>query len=510
METFTTALITFYGTENTGVRHLAAALKSAGFPVHIIFFREWRNNDITWPPANEERILLDLLEEIKPQLVGFSFISSFLPLASRYTRMVKQRLAVPVIWGGIHATSCPEESLQEADYVCLGEGEEALLDLVRALSLADNDHTIANIWTRQGETLIKNPIRALVENLDRLPAPDHHPGGKYLIDHGRLIRDFEPISSGAEYRIYISRGCPYNCSYCYNSILRAIYRGKGKYYRYRSVDAVMAELAEVKARFPRLRRIKIDDDTSFAYDREWIEEFCRRYRDEIGVPFEALLHPDIVDQELLRKLQDAGLIKVQIGIEAASAHEAKEVFNRVPANEKVLKFAKMNRELGLEVVYDIIIDNPLATDEDRRQLLDFLLELPRPYSLYLYSLTVFPRTLLAENLLTAGVIKAEEIEGKNTKAWRQFRVSLDYPRPARERFWLALLVLVSKNFIPRGLVRGLAKIPLLMRHPWPLFTFAGAANYLRMLGVAWDMLRRGELTRFKIRQYGNLKKIISQ
>jgi radical SAM superfamily enzyme YgiQ (UPF0313 family) len=505
----TTVLCTFYGTENAGIRYLSAALRSAGYPVHTVFFREWRNNNITMPPDEEIDLFMNLVRELKADLVGFGFISSLYPIARKVTERVQKELQIPVIWGGIHATSDPDRCLETADMLCVGEGDEALVELVRKMSQGEDCSTIQNIWVKKDGVAVKNPIRGLIEDLDSLPYPDIFPDNKYLIDDGKVTPG-EPMLRGAEYRVYASRGCPYNCSYCYNSILRKIYKGKGKYYRHKSVKYLIGELLEVKKRFTKLRRVKLDDDTAFALEKEWIDEFCSEYRDKINVPLECLLSPHLLKKELLTKLKDAGLIKIQVGIESGSKRETKEVFNRIPGNEHVLRFGEMNRELRLDIVYDAIIDNPFATEDDKREMLEFLLEIPRPFKLYLYSLNFFPKTKITNELLEKGMIREEDVEGTATKSWRQFRVSMDYPRPKEDVFWLSLYLLVSKNFVPKALIRSLSRSSLLKNHPWPLFSAAKFCNLIRMLEVAWEMFTHGELTLFKIKQYGSYRKMISQ
>jgi len=349
----------------------------------------------------------------------------------------------------------------------------------------------------------------LIEDLDTLPYPDYSHENKYLVDSNRVSIG-EPALQGAEYRIYTSRGCPYHCSYCYNSILRRVYKGKGRYYRHRSPQHVIGELEMAKKLMPGLRRIKVDDDTAFAFGKEWVEIFSRLYREKINIPFECLIHPQLVREDFLMKLKEAGLIKVQIGIDSASDSEMSNVFKRAPGNRKILEFAEMNKKLKLEVVYDVIIDNPLATNADRQALFDFLMELPGPYKLYLYSLVNFPGTELTNEMLEKGIITENDVEGKNTKAWNQFRVSLDYPRSKTEIYWLSLILLVSKDFLPRGFVRKLASIKYFSKNPGGLFFFAKICNMIKMAQIGFEMLINGELTAFKLRQYGKLSKLISQ
>ncbi len=506
---FHVVLIALYGVENAGVRYLSSHLKKIGHQVSVVFFREWRNNNNTFPDETDCRLLKDLLTDIKPDLVGFSFVSSFLSPARHLTRLVKENTQTPVVWGGIHASTRWEESLGDADFVIVGEGEDALGDLADALSARQKIHGIPNVGSVVDDRPVLTPVRNLIEDLNLLDLPDYGDEGKYLIDSGKLTTG-DPARCGAEYRIYTSRGCPFRCAYCYNSILGEIYRGKGRYYRHRSPGHVVEELARARETFPRLRRIKFDDDTAFGFGREWIEEFCSLYRKKVGLPFECMIHPRMLRRETLLQLKDAGLKKVQVGIETSSNREGEEFFNRSPQPERIMEFARMNRELGLEVVYDAIIDNPGATEDDRRQLFDFLLELPRPYKLYLYSLTVFPGTPLEKDLLERGLISSAQIEGESRKGMTQFRVSFDWPRPAREQFWLSLYSMASKSFISRKLLRKIAENQNLMENPGVLILAAKLANLLRMAGIGWDMFRAGELTWFKIRQYASLRKMISQ
>lgn len=506
---FHIALVALYGTENAGVRYLQAYLKEKGYKTSVIFFRAWRNNNNVFPDERDMNLFIDLLGKIKPDIVGFSFVSSFLCVARELTRRVKSNLDCPVLWGGIHATTAPEECLKYADYVCIGEGEGPLCDLADALSQNREPSGIENIWYKSDGEIRKTPTRMLIQDLDQLPFPDYYDQDKYLVDYGKVCEG-EPTRSGAEYRVYASRGCPYACSYCYNSILKRLYRGKGKYYRHRSPEHVIGEIEVAMKIFPFIRRIKVDDDTAFAFGKEWVDKFCQLYKEKIDVPFECLLHPHMLKEDLLRQLKDAGLIKIQVGIESASESEMLDVFKRKPGNKHILEFAELNKELKIEVVYDVIIDNPLATEKDKKALFDFLLKLPGPYKLYLYSLVIFPGTELAEDMLEQGLITEDDVEGKNTKGMKQFRVSMDWPRPKEDIYWLSLILLVSKPFVPRSFTSWLSKIEYFRKHPTPLFAFANFTNFIRMAQIGLQMFLNGELTWFKLRQYGDLRKMISQ
>jgi radical SAM superfamily enzyme YgiQ (UPF0313 family) len=511
---FTVVLMTIYSVENAGIRYVSAALQREGFDTHIIFLRDWVHNRLSMPSEKEFELVLQIIAEKKADLVGIGFMSSLYPMALEATKRVKGRFpSLPVLWGGIHPTSSPDECIQDVDYLCQGEGEVGAIDLCRALRDGGDTTTIPNIWANKAGVIYKNPPRPLIQDLDWLPYPDTADENKFYIEKDRYTIE-EPWKRTAEYRIYFSRGCPYNCSYCYVSILRDVYNEKGrKFYRARSVEHILGELEHVMKTFPKVARVKIDDDTSFAFGDEWLDEFIEKYPKRVGFPFECLLIPPMMRPDMLKRLMAVGLVRVQTGIESASSKESKEIHNRAPGNDAILRFAEANKTMGLNVVYDIIVDNPHATEEMKLATAEFLLELPTPYDIYFYSLNFFPGTALTKKGLEEGSLDPTMIEGKNTKAWYQFRVSMDWPRSDEERFYLAIYCLASKSFVPRPFIRKL----LDEREHWKkpenidrVFYLAWATNYIKMFHVAYRYFRAGELTWFKVRQYASLTKLISQ
>lgn len=509
---FHVVLMTIYSVENAGIRYISAALQRAGFETSIVFLRDWIHNRLEMPSEEELRLAMDIIREKKADLIGLGFMSSLFQMARDVSHRLKAEFpSTPIAWGGIHVTSVPEECATDVDYLCLGEGEAAMIDLCQRLHDGGDTTNIPNVWAHLDGVVHRNPLRPLIQDMDVLPYPDTADENKYYIEKGRLSIE-EPWKRTAEYRIYFSRGCPYNCSYCYVSILRDAYDEKGKkFYRHRSVEHILGELESVRRTFPKLARVKIDDDTSFAFGDDWLAEFCEKYPKRIGVPFECLLIPPMLRYDLLKSLKAAGLRRVQTGIESGSSKESKEIHNRAPGNKAILKFGEFNKELKISIVYDVIVDNPWATEEMKIETAEFLLDLPRPYDIYFYSLNYFPGTALTKKMLAEGLIHPDEVEGRATKAWKQFRVSMDWPRDDEEKFYLSLYCLASKPFIPKALIRSL----LDNREYWkkrvgPVFYFAWVANLVKMFFVALRYWKDGELTWFKIRQYGDLRKLISQ
>jgi len=501
-------LVSLYGIENRGVRYISAMLRRNGFEPHLILLKRWVNNQISGPTEKEENIFRDVIREINPAVVGFGFGAPYFKIAARLSSLLRQDSKALILWGGIFPTVCPEDCIEHADVVCVGEGEYPVLDMCRALEEGRDISSVPNLWVKKGGSIVKNEPRELMQDLDALPFPEYLQPGTCFIEDDKLRR-IDPIGETAEYRIYPTRGCPYACAYCNNSVLRNIFKNKGRYYRFRSAKNVIDELEIAMKILPRTRRIKFDGDV-FAFPKDWIETFCQDYSARIGIPFEILSYPGELDEKDLIALKKAGLCKIQAGIQSASEHEVKDTYGRDSTVKDIHELTRLAHKTGIEVVFDIIFDNPLATSADKKAMVEMLLELERPFLIYIYSLTVFPKTAVATELLSRGLITPDDVEGRATKSFRQFRLSLDYPRSREDIFWISLVILSSKSFVPKALVRRLMNSRRLMENPWPLKAAAQAADIAKAAFLALKMLFNGELTMFKIRQYGSFKKVISQ
>ena len=165
--------------------------------------------------------------------------------------------------------------------------------------------------------------------------------------------------------------------------------------------------------------------------------------------------------------------------------------------------------LGIKPHFQLIFDDPVSTEEDRRMLFEMISEFPHPYDLYLFSMTVFPGSELNHKLLENGIISQYDIEGTNTRIFYQHRVNLEYPRPVEETFWISLIQMLSKEFVPRSLLRTLSRSSFLRKHPWPLIKMAHGTNYVKMGSLAGKMLIDGEMTKTLWRRWGNMDTVIT-
>jgi len=501
-------LVSLYVFENNGVRLLASVLRNAGYEVYEIYFKDYLHHHFVEPTEVEIGHLLDVLRKHEVGLVGFSVrAGAYLKIGRQLTEAVRKELGLPVVWGGPHVSYDRETCVRYTDFLAVGEAEDEMLDLVKALESGGDTTNIPGVWANVGGRIFRNPVRRLEENLDRIPFRDYHTHEYKFVIEGKRFETGDPVINEPIFLMLSSRGCPFNCKFCNVNISRRIYKGKGKFFRVRSVKNVIAELADAKEHFKNLVRIRFDDEL-FPYDSDWIREFSQRYKKEIGLPFEILSDPRVIEDEDIARLKDAGLDHVLLGIQA-SEEMNRELLGREQPNEQVVEVSRILARHKILGGFQIIVDIPGATRRDKSNLLNLLLGLSRPFDLYSFSLNFWPGTDLTAKFLREGTIRKEEVAGASDKVLRQFRVDSSQERPPEDRFWIALYHLTSKSFVPKALIRWMSRRPFLMRHPWPVSLLSESANFIKLGLTGLHMLLRGELSWNAFRRFFNLKAPVS-
>ncbi len=494
------ALISMYSSDALGPRYVDSFLKKNGYDVRLIFFKEkfLESDRMSMPTEKEYKLLLDLLKKIDPDIVGMSLRSSFFKIASMATTRIREELGVPVIWGGTHPNVAPEECIKVADMICIGEGEYPMLELIERISKGEEIEDIQNIWIRKGKKIIRNPVRLLIRDLDSLPFPDYGHQGKYLIEN-ESVSSYDPFLERFNLDVIASRGCPYHCTYCCNSVFLEINKGKGPPIRRRSVDNVIEEIQYIRKKYPNFKRIDFIDEV-FAWNKAWASEFSAKYSKLINLPFQCSQHPNMVDRDILLMLRKAGLERVDVGIQSGSEHIRKEIFERPVSDKTLIKTARIINDLNIVPFYDFIVDNPFETNEDKRLSLEFLLSLPRPFYLRMFPLTYFPNTELTKKALASKVITEDQVESKAERTHNKWFVTLDYPWSNHERFWISLYSLTSKDFIPKKLIRWLLGSQFFQKRSQFLSAFANLCNNIKLGSIAVKWLFEGKPLKAIFRQ----------
>jgi radical SAM superfamily enzyme YgiQ (UPF0313 family) len=291
-----------------------------------------------------------------PDVLGLSLTTRQWLRGRDTVAAIRAELDVPVIAGGLHPTFSPEEVLAAPgfDYVCLGEGEEAMLELVEALASGDDTGAIGNVWRRGGA---RPALRPPFEPIDALPF-----AARDLLD--------EPLGT---VHMATQRGCPFPCTYCAARIYKELYEEVGTYGRRRSHENVLAELEELRDA-GRLGYVIFLDDT-FTIKHRWVREFLALYRERVRAPFSLHARVETVNERLLHELAEAGCSQITYGVESGSERIRREVMRRPVTNDRFRDVFRWTREAGIMLTANFMLGLPGETRDDLQMTLDLAEEL---------------------------------------------------------------------------------------------------------------------------------------
>jgi len=401
-------LFIYNGTESLGIEYLSSFLKSKGHTTFLFFDPAifsgdvFINNHYLSKLFDVERKIVEKTIKLKPDIVAFSAYSGNYRWCLRIAYAIRKLSDIPIVFGGVHPTAVPERVLANdcIDYLIVGEGEYAMLDLIEHLEGSSKYNTnlinTANIGLRHEGHIIVNSPRPYIRDLDSLPFPDK-----------ALFFNKEPLLKNDPYLIMTSRGCPYNCTYCSNDLYKTLYCDEKQHIRRRSPDNVIAELAYAKVH-AKIRRVNFMDDV-FASSKLWLEEFTEKYRTRIGLPFHCLVHPLSITKDIAKLLKEAGCDLVGIGIQSGSERIRNTIYERKESNEQIKQAISILKNVKLKVKVDHIFGAPTETEEDLKKSLA-LYQSIKPEMILTFWLTYYPQTAIIKKALELGVLRQKDIE----------------------------------------------------------------------------------------------------
>lgn len=384
-----------------GVLILARELQQAGHRVDVLHL-----NESLGFPADPGRLAGEL-GRLAPDLVAFSFLSSHAAVARRLVAETRAALpAAKIVCGGIHTTLNPDEVFgwQGVDAAGIGELDGGrFVEFVNRCETGGDPAAVAGFWVRDERGEHRN-------RLAPLPSIEHQAIPLFdVVDFERLVaakRGFGEIIAG--------RGCPFRCRFCQNHALVERYRqGLGgppsawPYVRLRSIDNLLAELKQMRARAPSLKAIMFGDDR-LAFDKGWLAEFAERYPVEIGLPFIANATADKIDTECAALLARAGCNMIKLGVECAPGPIRKKILGR-PFDEMIIRraFGRL-KAAGINSMAYLMIGIPTENRADVLATFRFTASLG-PDAIRLAMFCPFPGTAIHSELARSGLLEQTEV-----------------------------------------------------------------------------------------------------
>ncbi len=309
--------------EYFGVVYIASLLKKHGHSCEVFI-------------DGGEKNLIESVIKYKPDIIGFPCTTGSHQWALKTNKKLKKKINFVSIFGGPHPTFFPEIIKNPSvDIISIGESEYSFLELVESLDQKKDISNIKNLWVKKDGKIYRNELRHLIQNLDDLPFPDREIYYKY------------PFLANNDTKTFISgRGCPYQCTFCFNHVNMKMYLGKGKYVRKRGVDNVIDEILDVKKKYG-LKTLFFADDT-FLIDKKWLKEFSIKYHKEVGLPFFCGARADQIDENVVKMLKYAGCYMATIGIESGNEYIRNSVYNKGVKNEQIIKAGRLFKKYSIK------------------------------------------------------------------------------------------------------------------------------------------------------------------
>jgi anaerobic magnesium-protoporphyrin IX monomethyl ester cyclase len=415
-----------------GLCYLAGILEKNGHDVVVRDYTFWTKRQIKKD-----------VNKFSPALIGIPCFTLLRMKSFALARMLKKAMPKsPIVIGGPHATFFPEHvfELTPADFVVSGEGDYTILELAQQLESGKNFGGIKGLIYKDGAgKIVKNMPREQIRNLDELPTP--------------IYDDFD-MSRQKDIPVISSRGCPFGCTFCSTN------RFWGRNYRYRSAKNVVDEIEALVKKYSKKKILFWDDN--FTLNKKRTIEICDEIiKRDLKIEFTADARVDGIDEELLKKLKEAGCRQLNFGIESGSPTILKNIskgYDIELAKERLKLTQKYVGVLPL-----LMFGNKGESNETVDETIKFIKEAvpnhaPSPYS----PVYIFPNCPLYEEVKSKGLIDDSywkkpgiPVYTAEHSEWQLFLL--------RERFARAFMSRISVRyfkFLVFNLIRNFFKLML--------------------------------------------------
>jgi anaerobic magnesium-protoporphyrin IX monomethyl ester cyclase len=395
---------------------LVSALKIGGFEVNVFSTSEYKHSAVTGdevrvntlqvPPTAQSEVSIKpkatdmisdfqkIVKSFKPDIVGFSTTEPTYLKGADLLRSIEDK-NIFTIAGGAYPSLCPEDVIKDdfIDAVCIGEGEAPLLDLCLSIQSNKMESNIKNIWFKVDSEIVKNSVRPL-SNIDDIPFQDWSPWQVPPRASKAMTGEIRTTAL-----VELSRGCPFQCSFCANQYLNQNFKGN---YRERSVDRFIEEVKHLQSR-NNLGFVYIADETILTTTEKRFLEFVDKYS-AIKLPFWCQTRPETIKYHKVKSLKDVGLMAINIGIESGNYEFRKKILNRPSSDDRIINGIRDAVKASVRVGANVIIGFPEETRDNMFETIELVRE-AGPTSTMIHLFQPYKKTALRQKCVEMGLIE---------------------------------------------------------------------------------------------------------
>ena len=301
----------------------------------------------------------------EPNIVGFGGTMTEWVQAQKVAKMLRE-VDIPTIYGGPNATVNSEKHMHYFDYVIRGEGEFTLNELLTSLEKGSDLRAVKGVWFNENTKIVRNLDSPFIENLDCLNYPARFLANLDNYDRTQLFSEEKPADV-----IVGSRGCPFKCRFCSSQ-----YFWKQSY-RYRDVNKIVEEIKFMMEKYG-TKVVHFRED-NFTVNRKRVLDFCTELK-EIDIEWHIQSRVTDIDEELVKKMKEAGCIGISCGFESANNHTLKYIHKGITVEDSI-KAINICEKVEMAWTGSFMVGCLNETEEDIRNTLSFVDRIHRyPYS----------------------------------------------------------------------------------------------------------------------------------